>query len=441
MKTSVFGVLVCSLCVASAFAQDQDEGSSACFSGSKFNFENDCIEPDDLLGMLDLTTPDNPLMALSGISPETIIKPKAGDKLALSYLPQVADTLGNEQYSIGFEVNPGLLAMPRQFTMAEYLGKPTKSQDSVDRARKLKRAKWLSFFNISGFAAKSADNGISSKYGVGVSYQYDKGALLQAQGEYAGCVRKKYTINGEVKSPSEAIAILEGEVDRELTAAGNGVSPDPHVVRAVAEERFSTNERFKSWSNPEEVVSKCLAEASPWNRLVVGAGAAILRSETSTSETVQPLPPATQEGLEKTGTGVWASYAGPSPLDKRNGQVSIGAKWTDNLARTRKEGDQTIIETVDGWQIGGRYTQNVAEKKNKNGVVKQSYRAFAEIAYAEERFGGMTDKFTQAGVGLEIQVQKNIMFQAVFGDTFGSDIDRGTYLSGQLKWSFSQISQ
>lgn len=434
MKKSVSLLFAAAMISLPAFAQD--DNAKDCLAGENFSFSDECLKSEDLLGALDLAAPQNSLMALSGLTPETIIKPKKGDKLALSYLPQVTDALGNEQYSIGFEVNPGLLMMPERFTMAEYMGTATSAPSSQDRVRKINRARMLSAISISGFAAKSTEGGFSSKYGLGISYQHDEGASFRAQGRYGDCVREAYTINGVLEAPSKIIGDLESEVKAENGTHepnGNPINRDRWEIVEEAERRFE--DKYK----PEDVVTKCAAAASPWNRKVIGAGAAILRSEASVTETGQTMPPAMQEGLDKTGVGIWASYAGESPLDKKNGQVSIGAKWTDNLVRTRKDGDESITETVDGWQVGGRYTQNMAEKKTEKGVVRQSYRAFAEVAYAEERFGGMTDKFTQAGVGIEVQVGKNYLFQAVFGDTFGSDIHRGTYLSGQVKWTFSSI--
>ena len=87
---------------------------------------------------------------------------------------------------------------------------------------------------------------------------------------------------------------------------------------------------------------------------------------------------------------------------------------------------------MDGWNVGARYTHQFEHK------LTGPVRGFVEGAYYEEEFGIITDTFTQAGIGLELKLQDNLFFQATIGDSFGSEIDRGEYLSGQLKWSFAK---
>src|SRR5690242_5629519 len=80
-----------------AYAQDAAEEADCVASNSgKGNSAKDkCVAASELLGALDLATPDNALFTLMGSTPEAVIRPKAGDKLMLSMLPQATDALGN----------------------------------------------------------------------------------------------------------------------------------------------------------------------------------------------------------------------------------------------------------------------------------------------------------------------------------------------------------
>src|SRR5689334_1406025 len=96
-------------------AWSQEKKEPPCES-LQLKVSDSCVTAGDLLGKLDLAVPENALFALMGATPETVIRPKMGDKFATSILPQIVDALGNEQYALALEVNPGLLMMPKEFS-------------------------------------------------------------------------------------------------------------------------------------------------------------------------------------------------------------------------------------------------------------------------------------------------------------------------------------
>lgn len=416
---AVFGASV------SASAQDSD----ICLAGEGLDLTKTCITEDEILGALDLTTPDNALFSLMGSAPETVIRPKVGDKLSVSMLPQVVDAFGNEDYSIGIEVNPGLLMMPETYTMRELIdGNP-----SFNRARNFSRV------TFSAAASQQTSGQTTATYGLGVNFNFDSGSPMQAlaQGTYGNCIRDSYSDASKDQNPNLAGAILEVQGKVEDESSGQLSAEE---VIAEAERIIQTDPKYEYLRKaPKDIVQKCVARAAPWNRKVVGGGAAVIHTDIEAAENDTMMQMAmSQTDSEETGAAAWFSYAGPSPLDDDNGQIAFGAKLNENLSRERKSGDDTITETYDGWQLGVRYTHRLASSKSSAGVEETSFRGFAELAYAEEKFGDIRDEYTQAGIGFEVQLQKNLYFQAVIGDTFGSSIDRDTYLSGQFKWSFSR---
>ena len=175
-------------------------------------------------------------------------------------------------------------------------------------------------------------------------------------------------------------------------------------------------------------MKECAVEAAPWNREIRGIGAGIYHSEASSPKEVGG--PVVDES--ETGFGIWGAYARPAGT---NGQFAFSAQLTENLIRERKQDQETVQETVDGWRVSGRYTHKLAEvKTDKNSTL---VRGFIEASYASEKFGDIDDEFTQAGIGLEVPLSNGMYFQLTYGDTWGSDIKRDDYLMGQVKWSLS----
>ena len=81
-----------------------------------------CLSKDDITEKLDLTAPANPLFTLMGSSPETVIKPTPGEKLTVSFLPELVDAFGNEQTGFAVEIRPSLFFLPKRFTISELGG-------------------------------------------------------------------------------------------------------------------------------------------------------------------------------------------------------------------------------------------------------------------------------------------------------------------------------
>lgn len=418
--------MLAAICFGSvAFAEDAGKPDTNCLlsgDGKKVDAGGEqCLSNSDLLGNLDLANPENSLFSLMGASPEALIKPKAGDSFMLSVLPTVADAFNNEQYSIGIEINPGLLMMPDEYTTSDLLGEPSLWKDTTGRRANLKNALWLSQFTASLAASKSTDGQKITRLGAGLNYNYDSGSPYFSKTKYADCMK-------------ENVQEISKEL-RERILNLIPTMPNPATAGEDAGKQVRKSEWFKQTYQKviENNVKRCLQKTNPWNREVHGAGIAIYHSEFGEPD---PMAISVMESKNVTGFGGWASTVGPLG---DNGQYTLSVKYTDDLVRERKDGEQTTNEVVDGWRIGGRYTHHMTGDKAGGGSGK-SVRGFVEAAYAEEKFGLIKDKFTQAGIGIEVQLQKNLFFQAVIGDTFGSEIDRSTYMSGQFKWAFSNAA-
>lgn len=419
MKKLFFTTCVSSLLLglsSVATAQSQSDAPDDCIaSGSNrsLDSETNCLTSDNFMGQLNLVAPENALFTLIGAAPENVIKPKLGDKFSFSLLPQAVDSFNNGQFSFGIEANPGQLMLPKEYTMAEFLrgtGATTKLEASNDylsreRISKIQSAKFWSRFTILGAATRSNEGQEIAKYGAGVSYVFDSGSPFETQGKYGDCMENK-----------EVDKLYEDEFKKWKAARG--------------ETPFELSNNFKK--KIKTLHDGCFKQINSWNREVFSAGLAIYHSEIGDPN---PMLASTLPTSKSTGYGGWVSAA--LPLGS-NGQFTLSGQLTDDLVRERKEEEETITETVDGWRIGSRYTHHITG--GKKGNPGRAVRGFFEAAYAEENFGMINDNFTQAGFGVEIQLQDNLFFQATIGDTFGSEIDRSTYLSGQFKWSFSKAA-
>lgn len=413
-------------------AQDGTSEAEAadCISGTGASFtDSDCFDASDILGKLDLSVPENSLFAVMGTTPDTIIRPKGGDKFAASVLPQIADAFGNEQYAIGIEINPGLAMMPERYTQSELLGEAGRASGSRERVQRLKTSKILSNFTLTGAATQSTDDGKKNTYGLGINYNFDSGSPFNAQRDYAQCLTTAAMQTGPDPVGLYVLDIYQQIISEQILA---GQPTTAEAIEPILQKRLAEDKKYldmREAANNQR--SKCMEAVQPWNRNTYGAGIAAFRSE------VSPATPAGTpvEEVSETGFGAWASATFKTG---DNGQFVLGAKWTDNAVRQREQDSEKVTETVDGWQVGTRYIHSISEDKDSDGSTSRSVRGFVEVAYAEEKFGEIEDQFTQAGLGFEIQLQKNLFFQVNVGDTFDSKIERGTYLTGQVKWAFSQ---
>jgi hypothetical protein len=407
-----------------------------------------CVSAADLLGKLDLAVPENSLFALMGATPETVIRPKVGDKFATSLLPQIVDALGNDQYALAIEANPGLYMMPKGFS----------SSDLTGETSGLSNARLWSQFTVSAATSRAVGENTITQYGVGINFSHDTGSPLNVKAGYGDCIDNQFAgirlvelanvADDEVRDDPankdwferDAFQTLKPEFAEKFDAAVT------ERTQILAKKKFSENTRgARKMPTVDEAVSACARQYTRWNRNMYGGGVAFYNSQTDpvNSTVVPPLPSTSESGY-----GAWAtaSFALGSinPIDKSrsgidpDGQFTISARYTDNLVRERKNGNAKITETVDGWRIGARFTHSFSSNEDEEeGSKSDAFRGFIEAAYSEEKFGTIKDHFTQAGIGLEVQVAKDVYLQAVIGDTMGSKIDRSTYFTGQLKWSFS----
>lgn len=425
-----------------SFAQDsasEEKEKNCLFSGSDMKIDEDanCLAASDILGGLNLTTPENSLFTLLNATPDTVIRPKSGDKFGLSLLPQAVSAFGENQYAVGFEINPGLLVMPKSFSANDLAGVRQAGAFS-DSYKTMQRAKFLSKFSISGMASRSTDGQEIARHGLGLNYNFDTGSPLYSQKKYGKCMgtylkstRDEFTnqLDTIVNSLMSDQEKLKADFQKKYPRTAVTVVALRNFASELSSEKLRKSDWFKNSYQTalQKGVKKCVDEASPWNRDTYGGGVAFYHSDVTEPT---PLMDDTEQ-ISADGFGIWAATT--QPVGK-NGQIALSAKYNDDLIRERKQGEGTITETVDGWLIGARYTHDVSADN------AQALRYFVEAAYAEEDFGMIKDDFTQAGIGVEAQIQDNLFFQATIGDTFGSEIDRSTYLSGQFKWSFSKAA-
>ena len=411
------------------FAQDDADGSE--------------FKKDDFLGKLDLTVPDNALFTLMGSSPETVIKPKVGDSFSATLLPQALNALGEEETSLGVEINPGLLSMPDRYKFSDF-GKETKE------GRRLSTAANLSRFKLSLAATRSNGDTDVTRFGAGIHYTWAQGSPFNSsiQRRYSECLRAEI---GE-GSPDVARDYIRTKIDslilEKKRARPN--APEIDLEREASTEvaaGLQTDKAYQALVKAQtEQGTKCSTkiEGTEWNRNVYGVGLAVIHTQTDSPDMEQSstgdamtaianMVMEDQKDLDETGAALWASAS--HGLGK-NGQITATIQYSENFARQREENGQKINETYDGWRVGARYTYLLAAEESDVTSVR-AVRGFVEAAYGEEEFGMIDDQFTQAGIGLEIQLQKNLYVQAIVGDTFDSEIDRSTYLTGQVKWSFS----
>ena len=432
------------------FAQEAEvEDKPKClFSGegltpSQKDNDDVCLTSSSLLGALDLTTPESALFTLMGSTPDNVLKPKLGDKISWSFLPQAINALDGEEFALGFEINPGLLMLPESYSIANLRGRksniPGFEKNEEAAISQLKWVRLLSQFTLSGAASKSTGDVDMTRYGFGINFAHDTGSPMFGKGKYAECVmpsdwveyRNQFALRREAEerkfkarvpapSSAELADFITNKVDK--------------IVRESDWHKLAE----KGLNKPKSI-DKCVEEEAPWNRTVFGAGAALYHSDVEVGDAVvmamADMDMAAEEMVgDQTGYGIWASAA--IKTDDQ-GQLTVSARFNDDLVRERTVMEEAMTESVDGWRFGARYTRGFSESDNaKGGAIK----GFIEAAYAEEDFGIINDSFTQAGVGVEIQLQDNLFFQATIGDTFGSEIDRSTYLSGQFKWSFSKAA-
>lgn len=201
-KSLLSGACACLFVQSPVFSQEtnsnkEETEAEQCWSGVGASLEGgQCLKEVDLLGQLELETPENALFTLMGATPDTMLRPKVGDKLAISFLPDIANALGSEQYSIGVNVNPGLWIMPDYYSPVDFKATSSDWKGGSDRVEQFKNAAYWSRFNISFASAQTTGDGALKKHGLGVSYKYDAGSPLEVlrSGGYGDCILKKLPI-------------------------------------------------------------------------------------------------------------------------------------------------------------------------------------------------------------------------------------------------------
>jgi hypothetical protein len=440
--------------------------SSCILSGGDGETKDQCLAKSDLLGSLDLAAPTNPLFILMGTTPESVITPKAGDDFMLSLLPRAVDAFGNDNFAIALEINPGLVMLPSRIAVAD-LGF---FEDKPVYGKSLSTARLLSRFTTTLVANRKTGDTDSTQYGFGLSFNHDTKNPLINNGDYRDCIslnqseldtasgvsQKKLTaldkalidfgVQGgdleekrrKVKQKLVSIKTINAkEIFAVLKAEGVSVdrSGSTKNIIFIEEVEAALQTLDEKVAQLHSTITGCTNELSKWNRDVYAGGLAVYRTDTtgasgSTSDF--------DDVGDATGFGAWVSLAFDSSIADSEGQFIVHARYNEDLVRERGSGDDAVVERVDAWSLGGRYTHELSTSSKKSGFNLGAVRGFIETAYTNEEFGSITDEFWQAGIGAEFQVRKDLFFQFIIGDTFDSEIDRSTYLSGQFKWSLSK---
>jgi len=405
-KMTLVGLVFSINLLMSPNALAQDDNS--CLSSSLD--ENACLKKSDLLGSLELTMPSSPLFALSGSTPENVIVPKPGDDLLVAFLPQAVNSLHEENTAIAFEINPGLLMMPEYLAVKE-----------LESGGNFALAKFLTQFNLTGSLERvSSDTENYTRYGLGGSYIYDTKSAFVNNEDYRGCI-----------SGFEHNAMRDGGMKAEKI-------PSAIEELQILRSQFLDSDASKKFYSG---VKECGEVYSKWNRDIYGFGLAYYHTDRNIDPSIDNLMEdpmldphlVVMDNLNNNGFGLWASAAFEANLFGE-GQLIFSSRYLENQIRDRKVDEETVTENVEVTSAGARFTHQFSgSKEDKRKVV----RGFVEAGYYKEDFSTINDQYFQAGIGAEFQVSKDLFLQAVVGDTFGSEIDRSTYLSGQLKWSFS----
>jgi hypothetical protein len=467
--------------VGESFADDEE--SSCLRTGSN----NECLAKADLLGHLDLAAPTNPLFTLMGATPESVVTPKTGDELMFSFLPKAVDAFGDENYAVALELNPGLMMLPDQIAISD-LGF---FDNEHNYAEKLKLARVLSRLNLSMVANKKTGDFQATQYGIGISYNYDTKNPMINNADYRSCVsvdevellemsasasrflnaldRELVEIgiaSGELEAKRTVIkqklaeltsikltsirTVLQNEgvefsaIDNSVTilmsdgsentmALKDGRKADD-VLDAISSALKSV---FKQRDQLHDKVTACAEEVSKWNRDVFAVGLALYRTD-ETRLTNISVNSESSEG-DATGFGVWLSMAFETSFAETEGQFIVNARYNDSLVQNRIDDSGVHVEHVDLWSMGGRYIQQLSPENQSSKFTMGDVRGFAELAYFDEDSRSTHDSYWQAGIGAEILIRDDLYFQFVFGDTFDSELERSSYLSGQFKWSLSKV--
>ncbi|WP_395375104.1 hypothetical protein [Marinicella sp. W31] len=163
-----------------------------------------------------------------------------------------------------------------------------------------------------------------------------------------------------------------------------------------------------------ELANKAFKEKCSWNKTMLSLGIARYKTDEDAKE------------IDENGSGFWLSQ---TISHGEKAQYIFHLRYNDNVIKSHKIEDENMLLPTDIKVIGTRV--RYGNKKT---------RGFFEASYEEEKFGDVDDEFTRAAIGVEFEVSKNVIFQAAYGNTFGSDIERDDYFNGQLKWSFAKSS-
>lgn len=409
------------------------------------------LETNDFLGKLDLSLPESTLFSLMGGSTDGVIRPRSNERLSVHLLPVAGDILSGDGFAFGIEFNVGMRMLPTSYTAGELAGKANElDPESAARVAQIDAARKLARLSVSLAASRATTGAEIESYGLGLAYNYDSAEPLESQGRFEKCVVEAYGPAKELESTSvarrERQIVSEGIWEREFLESWreehgeDATGPTPTELDNALKAYLDNNEDVqKLRKQGAEVAAKCKNVVNRWNRLIAGGGIAAYHAKAmadmtpaNTAEGDQPDMSAILLGDETEATAL-AAWVGVSAPFGRDGQVTASLKHTDNGLRQRTVDEGVITERWDGSSAGLRYTHGFTDNKLTDG----SLRGFVEFAYTEEQFGEIDDKFSQAGVGVELQVTDGVYLQAIVGDTFDSEIDRNNYFSGQLKWGLT----
>lgn len=425
------------------------EASSDCIIGKTVGeVSQTCLSDADFESRLDLTVPSNALFTLMGAAPDNVIRPVPGEKITASFLPDLADALGNKEAGFAVEVRPALFITPDRYTYGELQGQVQQAlSGSADRVAKLGRAKRWAPFNATIAVSRGEEGVQPERAGLGVNYTYDSADPMFSS-EYGNCLADRAKPL-DVQAQRQALETVDlaarqaaEKAAEQATQQSAGQPPEQIAQRAAqaadraAAEINADSARLQAALDKayealkgkiDGIVDACARESSPWNRNMLAAGIAAYRSS-PTDDTVEA----------ESGFGLWFSKSfklGDS------GQLIVHGRHTDDALQEAQIAGVKALHPTDNTSIGMRYTRSVTGDGPTESLSSDIVRGIVEIGSIREKIEGQpTDDYWQVALGAEFRLQRNLYFQVLFGDAKGSIQDRDEFFNGQIKWSFSSAA-
>lgn len=331
----------------------------------------------DLLGRLDFSVPQSPAFTVLGLSPEEVIVPTSYRTLALSLLDGL-DANGNAQTGLAVDTKPYVLAQGPSLTLDRY---------RANRWNRMLSRLQVSFATSSG--QEQADQ--ADRYALSVRLTpWDQGdprmdfnpQKLDDPDTLEGCYR-------------QVLVLIEDE---------DKTTFDPKIFDEAS---LTANDRELA-SKAQQCVRA--SEERNWNASSWDIGLASFRVD--------------NDDLNEAGFAAWTSVALSAGT---RGQVVMHARYQEDVLVPQ----ENSTSLLNGWRAGVRL---------RYGKPRGALMIEAVHIENEDENGDSTDGI-QYLIGTEMRLTERFWLQLALGDRTGDlDDSNDSYLSGQLRWAFSEDS-